>query len=274
MWALPNFALNALFDLLLWPLGWLPESAQIALLGLPAAIGALLVYRHTSNQSGIERSKDRVQAHLLELRLFGSDLGVSLRSQGQMMRHIGAYMAYSLVPLAVMIVPFSLAVIQMESRFAYRGLEPGESTLLAVVVDSEEPVSELDVSLSLPKELLRETPALRIDSTGEIVWRIRAQSPGDHRIEIGVDGWRVDGHLLAGSGGGQVSTSVYRGDAFAVLAYPGERSLPVSVPVRSIHVTYPRRRATFAGLSTASWLFVGSSILFGFAVRGRLGVTF
>ena len=79
MWAPVNQALNVLFDALLWPVSWLPGSGQAAWLGLPAAVLALLVFRWVSDQAGIERAKDRIKAHLLELFLYRDDFRVSLR---------------------------------------------------------------------------------------------------------------------------------------------------------------------------------------------------
>ena len=50
-----------LFDLILWPV----------LLGT----GAIIVYKYTSNQKGIEKIKRQLSMHLLEIRLFRNDIG-------------------------------------------------------------------------------------------------------------------------------------------------------------------------------------------------------
>jgi hypothetical protein len=41
-----------------------------------------------------------------------------------------------------------------------------------------------------------------------------------------------------------------------------------------LEVEYPPQRAMFIGMSSATWLLFGATILFGFAFRGLVGVTF
>jgi hypothetical protein len=247
---------------------------QIVLLGLPAAIFALIVFRYTSDQEGIEAAKDRIKAHLLELRLYKDDLLVTLRAQGKILRYNGTYLRHALVPMAVMIVPFVLMIIQIESRFVYRSLAPGESAILTVTVDGEDPVSGLEASLALPDEVLQETPALRIDETAEIVWRVRAESPGDYRVGIRLGEAELFKRVVVDGRHARVSPAVYRSNDLNTLAYPAESALASDAPIRAIHLSYPPVRAAFAGLSSASWIFFGASLVFGFALRGAFGVTF
>ena len=61
MCSIVNSLFNVVFDVLLWPLQALPETLQLCALGLPAAIFALLVFRFTSNQAGIEAAKDKIK---------------------------------------------------------------------------------------------------------------------------------------------------------------------------------------------------------------------
>ena len=123
---------------------------------------------------------------------------MTLRAQRQIVRYTLAYMRHALVPMAVMTVPFILVVIQVESRYGFRSLSAGESAIFAVTVDGDEPVSQLDVALSLPAGLTQDTPALRIDTTGEILWRIRADKPGEHRIGIRIGGKELTKRAVVG----------------------------------------------------------------------------
>jgi hypothetical protein len=274
VWSLVNRLLNGVFDLLLWPVGWLPVWVQAALVALPAAVFALLVFRWVSDQEGIETAKDRIKAHLLELRLFSDDLVVTLRAQKKILRYNLTYLRHALLPMLVMIVPIILMLVQLESRFAFRGLELGESTILTVEVESEVPTSERQVTLQLPPGVVAETPALRVDQRAEIIWRLRAAEPGQHLITIQVDDSRAEKLLSVSPDGSGVSPSVYRPGDISTLLYPVEPPLPGDSAIRAVHLTYPRARAEFGGLSSASWVFFGASLVFGFALRGAFGVTF
>ncbi|MFQ5513632.1 MAG: hypothetical protein ACE5FG_04285 [Myxococcota bacterium] len=275
MWSAINSACNLVFDLLLWPVQWLSETLQLCWLGVPAAILALVVFRYVSDQEGIEIAKDKIKAHLLELRLYKDDLRVTLAAQGRVLRHNLTYLRHALLPMAVMIVPFVLMIVQVESRFAYRGLRPGEAALLTVEVDGAQRVSQLEPALRLPATVEQETPPLRIDETGEIVWRLRAGSrAGAYRVGILLGNVEVEKQLVVDGTRARVSPAVYRSSDLNVLAYPGEPPLATASPVRAVHIDYPRARGEFAGLSTASWIFFAASMVAGFALRGFFGVTF
>ncbi len=274
MLSIVNNFFNVLFDVLLWPVGWLSPTWQVCALALPAAIFALVVFRYTSNQAGIERAKDRVKAHLLELWLYRDDLWVTLRALGNVLRYNMTYLRHSLAPMAVMLVPFVLMLVQIESRFAFRSLKPAESAILTLDFDGKGPVSALPTALRLPEGLEQETPALRIDETAQIAWRVGARQPGEYEVGIQVGGTQLVKRVVVAGSGPRISPAVYRSNDLNALLYPAETLLASDLPVRAIHLDYPRARSTFLGLSSASWIFFAASMVFGFALRGAFGVTF
>ena len=274
MWSIVNQAVTALFDVVLWPVHGLSAGWQAGYLGVPGALLGLLVYRFVSDQDGIERAKNLIVAHLFELRLFKDDFLVSLRAQGKILRHNATYLRHALLPMAVMIVPFLLMLVQVESRFAFRGLEPGERALLTLEIDGETAVSRLDIDLVLPEGVERESPALRIDPSGEVVWRLRGEAAGVHDVIISIGKQALHKQLVVGQNGTWVATELYRANDWETLLYPQEAALPADGPARALKLSYPRARGEFAGLSSASWIFMGSSILFGLLLRGAVGVTF
>jgi len=275
VWSEVNYILGRAFDLWLWPFQDLPPTWQVCALGLPVAVFALLVFRYSSNQRAIERTKDLIKAHLLELRLYRDDVKVMMRAQLEILRHSLTYMRHALVPMAVMIVPLVLVMVQVESRYAFRALAPDESAIVTVTLDGDYgPVSELKAEISLPGGLAQETPALRIDETGDILWRVRALTPGEHPIEIRVGDSGAAGRVVVGGTGARPVPAFYRADDWRTLLYPGLPPLENDSIVSAITVSYPRKRAVFAGLSSASWILLGVSLLFGYALRGIFGVTF
>ncbi len=275
MWPVINQAFNVMVDACLWPVQGLGATWQIALLALPATIIALLVFRFVSNQDGIRAQKDKIKAYLLELLLYKDDLRVTLAAQGRIISHSLRYMGHALVPMAVMLLPFILIMVQVESRFAFQGLEPGAAAIITVAVDQQQQrVGNTDYRLVLPPGLSVESPAVRIAATGEVAWRIRADAPGDYTASITAGERMLEKHIMVGERQTRLSASVYRSDDFRTLGYPAEPALPADQPVTGINVEYPRARGEFAGLSSASWLLLLFSIIFGFLLRGVFGVTF
>jgi hypothetical protein len=268
-----NASLTGFFDLLLWPFAWAPVWLQLAVMAVPATVVMLLVFRYCSSQRGIESAKDAIKAYLLELWIYRDDLLVSLRAQGLFLVANLRYLAQLLVPIAVASVPILLMLVQVEARFRWRGLNPGEAVILTIEVEGERPTA-LDVELDVPEGLTRETPALRIDSRREIAWRLRADAPGEYEIGVRVGEVRLGKRAVVDANGARLSPELRRaGDPLALL-YPFERPLSADSPVRAVRIDYPTARGDFLDLSSAGWIFVGFAFVLAFALRGSFGVTF
>lgn len=274
MWSVINQALNAVFDIWLWPFQALPVLWQIAVLAFPATIFSLLVFRFFSNQEGIRNAKNKIKAHLLELRLFKDDLHVTLMAQRSIFRYTLTYMRHALLPMAVMLIPFVLILVQVESRYAFRGLNTDESAVISITLDIEEPVSQLPGIITLPQGLVQDTAALRIDSSGEILWRIHGDDAGDFQVAFDVADHSLVKRVVIDPDQTHLAQTVYRADDIRSLGFPAEPSLTADQPVSSVSIGYPRARAEFAGLSSASWWLFLFTLILGFALRGVMGVTF
>jgi hypothetical protein len=272
MWPTVSTVLNAPFDALFWLVHWLPAEWQVSVLALPGALFALAVYKVVSNQEAIRDAKDKIIAHLLELRLFRDDLRVLLRAEGRVFASIGRYLGHSLLPMVVMLPIFLLLLIQIESRFAFRGLAADEQALVTVGVASNQRVSRLPVHLDAGNGLRVATPALRADSSGEIYWRVHALGPGPHNLKLRIGSEQAD-RVVSGEGS-PAMTMAYRANDMRTLLYPRVAALPANGPVTTLAIDYPRARGEFAGLSSTSWLFFGMVMVFAFALRRLFGVSF
>jgi hypothetical protein len=273
MWPVVSTVLNAPFNALFWLVHWLPPAWQVIVLSLPGALFALWIYKMISNQAAIRDAKDKIVAYLLELRLFRDDIRVLLGAQGRVFASIGRYVGHSLLPMLVMLPVFLLLLIQIESRFAFRGLAADEQALVTVGVRSVQPVSRIPVNLAADGDGLRvATPALRADSSGEIYWRVHAVTPGPHTLKLRIGGEQAD-RIVSGEGPGAM-TMAYRASDLRTLLYPRAAALPADGPLETLEIDYPRARGEFAGLSSTSWLFFGMVMVFAFALRRLFDVSF
>ena len=274
MWDSINAVLDRPFSVLFGLVDWLPTEVWTLLLGALSGIGALLVFGRVSDQAGIERAKRRIQAHLLELRLFQDDLWVTLRAQGNVLRYNLAYLARTLVPALVLFPAFALILVQLENRAAYRPLQVDEPAVVRVRLEPGSP-PDLEATLVVPEGLLLETPGLRKQKPREVVWRVRARVPGSHVVQVRVGGAGDAGsvyerrvHVASGTA---LWPSVYPSSDPRSLLAASEAALSPGA-VREILVEYPLARPSFGGLSSAAWWFFGASLVAGFALRGPLGV--
>jgi hypothetical protein len=265
--------LGALLDALLRPVSGLTPEFQAGALGLPAALLALAVHRASADQGAIARAKDRMKGHLLELRLFRDDLRGLLRAQGLFLRHNAVYLGRSLVPLALLAGPFLLLLAQVEHRFGWSALPPGQSALLTADVDAVGRLADLPLRLDAPG-LRVESGPLRIEQTRQLVWRLVADpAPGERRLELRVADRPVALRaLVEGAGARRVTPAVYRADQPQAWLAPGATPLAPDAPLRRVALAYPRHGAAWLGLSRASWIFTASTLVFAFALRRPLGV--
>lgn len=268
-----NAALTGCFDLLLWPFAWAPVWLQLAVLALPAGIATLLAVRFCSSQTGRDEAMSKIVAYLLELWIYRDDLKVSLLAQA---RFVGAnlrYLGHWLAPLAVAALPIVLMWVQVEARYRWRSLEPGETTVLAVELDAERP-SALDVELELPEGLTRETPALRIDSRREIKWRLRADEPGEYEIRVRVGDAVVSKSAVVDANGAIPSPAVLRANDPLTLANPLEAPLASDAPVRAVTLEYRPAGGEFLEVSSAGWIWTAFIFVWAIVLRGPFGVRF
>src|SRR5262245_43926129 len=112
-----NAILTRTAELVLLPLAHLPPLATLLICAAVAGIVAAVVFRYTSNQSGIARAADRMRAELLAMRLFEDDLRTTLGCLAGVFRGAAARIGLSLVPTLVLIVPFALALAQLGTRY-------------------------------------------------------------------------------------------------------------------------------------------------------------
>ena len=274
IWSAINAAFNAVFDVWFGLFSGLPDWVQIFITSIPVTIIALLIFRVASNQDGIRTAKDRIKGYMLELWLYKDDLGVMLRAQGNVFICSLRYMGLALVPMAILLIPVGLVIVQLESQFAFRPLLPGETALLTVQVDSPKAVSTIDAGLRLPDGLVAESPALRIDRDGRLMWRLRVNEAGQHDLGIRLDGSDYQRRLLAEPGAGKLWPQAYNAADWRILGSAAEPPLPAGSPIIRTEIDYARARGQFVGLSSASWWLLLFTLILGFALRGLFGVTF
>jgi hypothetical protein len=267
-----NNIANAIFDFLLAPFGH--EIALFDLIVWPVimGIGALQVYKYTSNQDAITRVKRQISMHLLEIRLFRDDITQVLVSTIKIIAKNFIYIAHNLTPMAVMLIPMVALMVQLVAHYAYEPTRPGSIELLHLKLDPNAAVSPLDVSLELPDGTSLDAPAVRT-ADGQVFWRVKADRAGDHvfRIRVGDEvyekGWAV--------GGDARKIPVKRLRSWEAVLYPGEAAIPSGAPVLSLELdmhTRPLNYVWDGEFGILMWAMV-LSLVAGVALKDFFGVT-
>jgi hypothetical protein len=274
MTAIFNAALLHLFNAILYPFQFMSPWIAMIALSLVTAVSMLLVFRFASDQAGIRTVKSRIAAHLLELRLYKDSLPVTFSAQGNILKYNLKYLLYSLKPMMFLILPLTFVIIQLDLRFGHRTLDPGEVTLLKVRLKEGHSPSQVPASVNPSSGFVVETPPLRIESERELDWRLRATDPGTRELAIRIGPETVTKQLVVGKAG-FIGISLARVEPrwLDQLLNPAEQPISDSSAVESIRIDYPSRPMSLSGWHI-HWLIVyfALSVLFGFALKGMLGI--
>jgi len=269
MWIF-NAAFGKIFDILFLPFRNMSPWIGMILISFLTGLLMLFVFKWTSNQKGIQSVKNKIKAHLLELRLFKDNMGQSLRSQGNILRSNLKYISYSAKPMLVMILPLILILIQLNFWFGYEPLEPNQSAILKVKLNEDQNPMETQVSIQPSSGLMMETSPLRIQESQEIDWRFSAVQGGIQQFTITVQGETVTKKVsVAMKPLSKISPRKPSRKFLDQVLYPTESPIKGISPIQSIEIQYPAKSMSLFGWKI-HWLiaYFALSIVFGFAFKG------
>lgn len=267
---LVNSVMVGLFGLLLLPFEGMDPWAGMVWISLLTAFFMLFVFKLTSNQAVVRSAKDAIKAHLLEMRLYNDNPRVMIAAERDIMKANLRYIAANTKPLVVMMVPLVLVLAQLNLRFDSDTLRPGEQVLVKMKMKAGFDPMRVDPVLVPPSGLELSAPPVRISDEGEVVWRMRALTPGEYVLRFTAGGAEMT--KSARVGGGPIAAVPARAVSRSILdqaLYPGDHPLPSGSPADMIEISYRPRRLTLFGMRI-HWLvaFFGLSMVMGFGFKG------
>ncbi|MCX5633311.1 MAG: hypothetical protein NTW93_06540 [Phycisphaerae bacterium] len=250
--ALINVAANALAGILLAPVAVLPGWLSNTIISAVTGILLLAIFKYTSNQRAIGKTRDDIKASLLALKLFKDSIVVTLQSQGKIFRGAFLLLFHSLFPMLVTIVPICLLLAQMSLYYQLRPLRVGEEAIVTMKLSG-------DVGSNMPNVSIEAMPGgdvtigpVKVLSNREIYWKIRACQNGYHKIIFNVDRHQITKELAVGDGFMRVSPLRPGWRWTDILLYPHEKPFAVDSIVQSVSIDYPPHPSRISG--TDRWL--------------------
>ena len=231
-------------------------------------IGMLWVVGKTSNQRAIERAKKRMQACLLEMRLYSDEPRLLFRAQGRLLLNNARYLGHMLRPALVLGLPMLVLFAHFDSVYGHRPLRVGESALFTVSTT----IPSQDLTLTASGALEVDSASVGSAVSRRVFWRLRAVEEGLGEVLLETPEGSVKMAATVGSGMQYISSSRSGPLWRKLLLSPGEASFSLqSVDWLSIH--YPPRNIGWGALET-HWVvwFLVISILAAYLLKGRFGV--
>ncbi len=271
-----NSILRVIFDGIQNPLTKFPVWVGILLWSIPVTVFALWIFKVTSNQDRITAVKAKIHACLFEIRLFNDDVRAIFRAQWEIMGHVLHYQALALKPMIWIFPPLILIMIQLHAFYGFRGLEPGESTILTATMKTED-TSRPDIKLRTPEGVVLETPGVWAPDLHQMAWRIRADRAGDFQLNLEHAGTTQSKSLHVTGAAVRLSPERPSESFLAQLEWPSESPLPANSSMDAITLRYPEAQVTFLGWEMESqwaWmiLFFVVTMVLGVALKSPMGV--
>jgi hypothetical protein len=233
----------------------------------------LWVFGRMSDQKAIRRTRNRLKASLMEMRLFGDEPALLLRAQRDLLTGNAKLLALTLRPALILTPPLLLLVAFLEPFYGRAPLPVGDPAILTVhlnqPIDPQAPVPKLEA----PSGLAIETPAVRALSERELSWRIRPQQKLEGTLKVVFSNETLEKTITAGNGPGYASDR--RASSWTDwIWYPGESRIQ-SQAVDWIEVRYPYAGVRWLGIELhwLIWLLVISMVT-ALLFKRRMGVSF
>lgn len=261
--------INFLFQIIFYPLQFLPDMWALSIVSVLTGIVMLLIFGRTSNQKAIKKTKDKIKAHILELVLYKDNLRVIVKAIGSIFRYNGRYLRQTIIPLLIVFIPVVLILIQLNYRYQFRPFEVGERTLVKVKLSEgyEEHIDRIKFMNSPNYQL--ETPALRISETNELDWRIRVLTSNKFDLFFENGGDTLRKTVNRAVRGSFLSPKREKFAFFDYLFCPTENPIPAGKIISSVEIQYPPQKMRVFGFRV-HWLvvFFVVSLIAAFALKG------
>jgi len=247
--------LSAVFDLFVAPFGD-HRGAALCAVSMAAGVVLIFLFRAWSNQARVRRARDRLSAHVLEIRLYRDDPVLVLRALGSVITGNFAYLRAVYKPILALALVATVFLIQLDARYGRAPLRPGHNAVVRVVLAEGLDVMSVGVRARVTRGgATIDAPPVRIPSERAVYFRVRIDTPGRPVLALRAMNTEVSLPLVAERDNAVIGWSRRARSGRDMLLHPGLDALPDHSPIASIRVDYPGERYSVFGWRT-HWLVV------------------
>jgi len=254
---------GALFDSMMVPLQALSLGWSLAIISTLMGAVMLVVFKYTGDPDLLYTSIKRMQAYMMEMRLFDREPKLVFKAMGNLFWWNFKSIIALLGPFLWVTVPMLLLFFQMEHYYGMRPIEPGETAVVTVKFGDADDIDAISLESGSGAEV--KTKPVISPRRAMASWRVEGVAEGHHTLLLRVGQQTYEKSLDVGTE--RVRVSKRRASAGPdALVYPGEPKLDAG-PVSWIDVRYPTTDTPWLGTSMhwLLWLVIVSLV-------GALGV--
>ncbi len=283
-----NYFITRLFDIILYPFGFINEFWGILFLSVIMSFVVLILYKYVSSPTGIKDTKDKIKANILAIRIYKDFWKVILSSFFKSLFYILKYFTLNFGPVLVIIPILFPAFVQMDVRYGMRGFRTGED--IAIKASFSRDPNELIVGLQENEHFKPKMNPVFIDAflgddededngekkpIREINWKVEALKEGTAAIKIKIGDKVTEKKLVIGDYRGALTNMKLKESSWWHFLYPAEELLPEAEYLEHISIRYPAKNISFAGIEV-HWLILNLVlvVVIVLALHKRFGVEF
>lgn len=283
-----NYFITRIFDVVLYPFGFINEFWGILFLSILMSFIVLLVYKYVSSAKAIKDTKNKIKANILAIRIYKDFWKIILSSFFKSLFYVLKYFTLNFGPVLLIIPILFPAFVQMDVRYGMRPFRVGEDIVIksAFAVDPNSLTVELAGSDYFKSKMnpVFINAFIDDDENGEdaektpireVNWKVEAVKNGDAAITIKVEGREYKKKLAIGNSRNALTNKKLSRSSWEHFIYPSEELLPENGSLESIYIRYPGKNISFAGITT-HWLVYNLVLvlIIVLAFRKRFGVEF
>jgi len=254
-----SLIITTLFDVLLAPFGS-HRAAGLFAMSLLMGAALTLLYRATSDEARIRRTRDVFKARVLEMRLYPDDFLLITRALLGAIASQGAYLRAAARPIIIVALVAVPVFLQLEARFGRAPLASSGSTVVTARLKTGLDPRSVPTALSAGAGLRVDDRSVRVPTTGEVIWRVDVEKPGRHAMELRAYDLVYRFDISARADGRALGRERRTHSPADGLLHVGLPSIPADSPLGRLEVAYPeahyrvfRARCSWLGL-----FFLGS----------------
>lgn len=282
-----NYFITRIFDIILYPFGFINEFWGVLFLSVLMSFVVLIIYKYVSSPTGIRDTKDKIKANILAIRIYKDFWKVILSSFFKSLFYVFKYFILNFGPVLLILPILFPAFVQMDVRYGMRGYRVGED--IAIKASFSRDPNELIVELLENDHFKPKMNPVYIDAflgdedgddgekipIREVDWKVEALKEGVASIKIKVGDRVAEKFLVIGNYRGALTNKRMKESSWWHFLYPSEELLPETDYLDNITVGYPGKNISFAGIEI-NWLVLNLIlvVIIVLALHKRFGVEF
>jgi uncharacterized membrane protein len=208
-----------IFDFLVLPFGD-NRALALSVLSLLTGVALIFVFKAVSNQRKIKETRDRFKAYILEMRIYQDNIVLIHKALFKALATNLTYLRVSLVPILVMVAVVFVVFVQLDERYGRRHLDSADRALLTVALKDGLDPTTASVELQAGEGLVVDSPPVRSTILGRVYWRIKANEPGTHDLNVTIYDKTYSFPVKAERSNGAIGHLRTDGSVFNPLLYP------------------------------------------------------